>query len=45
MVELVHRNRHLPLPEISEGIMQAIQDWIGAAEQPDDITIVLARQN
>ena len=45
MVELVHRNRHLPLPEISEGIMQAIQDWIGAAEQPDDITMVLARQN
>ncbi len=45
MVELVHRNRHLTLPEISDQVMQALQDWIGAEEQPDDITIVLARQN
>ncbi|MGH9617505.1 MAG: PP2C family protein-serine/threonine phosphatase [Acidobacteriaceae bacterium] len=45
MVELVRRNRHLPLPEISDCIMQALKDWIGAEEQPDDITIVLARQN
>lgn len=45
MVELVYRNRHLPLPEISDRVMQALKDWIGAEEQPDDITIVLARQN
>ncbi len=45
MVEIVHRNRHLPLPEITEQIMQALKDWIGAEEQPDDITLVLARQN
>jgi sigma-B regulation protein RsbU (phosphoserine phosphatase) len=45
MVELVHRNRHLPLPEISERVMQALKDWIGAEEQPDDITMVLARQH
>jgi sigma-B regulation protein RsbU (phosphoserine phosphatase) len=45
MVELVRRNRHLPLPEITEHIMQAIKDWIGAEEQPDDITLVLARQS
>ena len=45
MVELVHRNRHLSLPEISDQVMQALKDWIGAEEQPDDITIVLARQN
>ncbi len=44
MVELVHRNRHLPLPEISDHLMQALKDWIGGEEQPDDITIVLARQ-
>jgi sigma-B regulation protein RsbU (phosphoserine phosphatase) len=45
MVELVHRSRHLPLQEISDHVMQALKDWIGAEEQPDDITIVLARQN
>jgi len=45
MVELVYRNRQLPLPEISDHVMQALKDWIGAEEQPDDITIVLARQN
>lgn len=45
MVEIVRRNRHLPLEEITDRVMQALQDWIGADEQPDDITIVLARQN
>jgi sigma-B regulation protein RsbU (phosphoserine phosphatase) len=45
MVELVYRNRHLPLEDISGALMQALQDWIGAEEQPDDITIVLARQS
>jgi sigma-B regulation protein RsbU (phosphoserine phosphatase) len=44
MVELVHRNRHLPLEEVSDALMQALKDWIGGEEQPDDITIVLARQ-
>jgi phosphoserine phosphatase RsbU/P len=44
MVELVRRNGHLPLQEISDRVLQAIQDWIGADEQPDDITMVLARQ-
>lgn len=45
MVDIVRRNRHLPLEEITDRVMQALQDWIGADEQPDDITIVLARQN
>lgn len=44
MVELVYRYRGLPLEEISNHLMQALKDWIGAEEQPDDITIVLARQ-
>ncbi len=44
MVELVHMNRHLPLEEISSCVARALEDWIGAAEQPDDITLVLARQ-
>ena len=44
LVEVVQRNRHLPLHIISEQVMQALDAWIGAEEQPDDITLVLARQ-
>jgi len=45
LVELVRENRHLPLEEISSRVVNAIEDWIGAQEQPDDITLVLARQH
>ncbi len=45
MVELIHSNRHLPLEEISACVAKALEDWIGADEQPDDITLVLARQH
>lgn len=44
LLEIVRRNRFLPLPVICEQVMQALRDWIGAQEQPDDITLVLARQ-
>jgi sigma-B regulation protein RsbU (phosphoserine phosphatase) len=44
LVEIVQRNKHLPLSEISHHVMQALSAWIGAEEQPDDITLVLARQ-
>ncbi|WP_446742466.1 PP2C family protein-serine/threonine phosphatase [Silvibacterium acidisoli] len=44
MLEVVRRNRHLPLDAISEQVMQALRTWIGGQEQPDDITLVLARQ-
>ncbi|HEX4019531.1 MAG TPA: SpoIIE family protein phosphatase [Acidobacteriaceae bacterium] len=44
MIELIRQNRHLPLSEICSRMMLALDDWIGAAEQPDDITLVLARQ-
>jgi sigma-B regulation protein RsbU (phosphoserine phosphatase) len=44
MLEVVRQNRHLPLPEIGSRLMHALDDWIGAAEQPDDITLVLGRQ-
>jgi sigma-B regulation protein RsbU (phosphoserine phosphatase) len=44
LMELVRSHRHLPLEEISNRVLHALQDWIGAAEQPDDITLVLARQ-
>ncbi|MBV9075671.1 MAG: PP2C family protein-serine/threonine phosphatase [Acidobacteria bacterium] len=43
LLELVRSNRHLPLERISEIAIGAVQDWIGEREQPDDITLVLAR--
>jgi sigma-B regulation protein RsbU (phosphoserine phosphatase) len=43
LVELVRENRHLPLARISDLVISAVLDWIGGAEQPDDITLVLAR--
>jgi sigma-B regulation protein RsbU (phosphoserine phosphatase) len=43
LLELVHENRDLPLSRISELVTAAVDDWIGAAEQPDDVTLVLAR--
>jgi len=44
LLEVVSRNRHLPLAAISDLVMQALRSWIGTQEQPDDITLVLARQ-
>ncbi len=44
LVEVVRRYRHEPLDVISDQVMQALDAWIGAEEQPDDITLVLARQ-
>ena len=29
--------------QISEAVTSAVDDWIGDNEQPDDITLVLAR--
>ncbi|HUJ95140.1 MAG TPA: SpoIIE family protein phosphatase [Terriglobales bacterium] len=43
LVELVQENRDLPLERISEIVTTAVDDWIGPNEQPDDVTIVLAR--
>jgi sigma-B regulation protein RsbU (phosphoserine phosphatase) len=43
LIEIVRANRHLPLAKISEIVIAAVQDWIGSAEQPDDVTLVLAR--
>jgi len=44
LMEVVRRHRHLPLDAISEQVMQSLRSWIGGQEQPDDITLVLARQ-
>ena len=43
LIDLVRENRLLPLERISEIVISAVLDWIGGAEQPDDITLVLAR--
>ncbi|HTW59937.1 MAG TPA: SpoIIE family protein phosphatase [Terriglobales bacterium] len=43
LIDLVRDNRHLPLVQISQIVTQAVDDWIGDQEQPDDVTLVLAR--
>jgi sigma-B regulation protein RsbU (phosphoserine phosphatase) len=43
LIELVQENRDLPLDRITEIVTAAVDDWIGSAEQPDDVTLVLAR--
>jgi len=43
LIQLVRENRHLPLERITEIVAGAVADWIGEAEQPDDVTLVLAR--
>ncbi|MEO6816256.1 MAG: PP2C family protein-serine/threonine phosphatase [Edaphobacter sp.] len=44
LMDVVRRYRDEPLHVISTKVMQALDEWIGAEEQPDDITLVLARQ-
>jgi sigma-B regulation protein RsbU (phosphoserine phosphatase) len=43
LIDLVRDNRDLPLPQISQIVTMAVDDWIGDHEQPDDVTLVLAR--
>jgi phosphoserine phosphatase RsbU/P len=43
LIDLVQENRDLSLERISEIVTAAVDDWIGGAEQPDDVTLVLAR--
>jgi sigma-B regulation protein RsbU (phosphoserine phosphatase) len=43
LIDLVSANRHLALVQISQAVTSAVDDWIGDNEQPDDITLVLAR--
>jgi phosphoserine phosphatase RsbU/P len=43
LIDMVRENQHLPLVRISDIVGTAVYDWIGANEQPDDITLVLAR--
>jgi sigma-B regulation protein RsbU (phosphoserine phosphatase) len=43
LIDLVRENRHLPLDQISQIVTSAVDTWIGDNEQPDDVTLVLAR--
>lgn len=43
LIEIVRDNRDLPLPQISQIVTTAVDTWIGDKEQPDDVTLVLAR--
>jgi sigma-B regulation protein RsbU (phosphoserine phosphatase) len=43
LIELVLQHRDQPLARISEAVTGAVADWIAGGEQPDDVTLVLAR--
>ena len=43
LIDLVRDNSDLPLPQIRQIVIMAVEDWIGDNEQPDDVTLVLAR--
>ena len=43
LLALARKNRALPLAQISQLVTTAVDDWIGDQEQPDDVTLVLAR--
>jgi sigma-B regulation protein RsbU (phosphoserine phosphatase) len=43
LIALLREHRRRPLPEIGNAIASSVADWIGDAEQPDDVTVVLVR--
>ena len=43
LMELIRQHRDQPLSRISDIVTGAVADWIGGNEQPDDVTLVLAR--
>jgi len=43
LIELISQHRNEPLARISEVVTTAVSDWIAGGEQPDDVTLVLAR--
>ncbi len=43
LIELILQHRNESLSRISEVVTGAVTDWIAGAEQPDDVTLVLAR--
>lgn len=43
LIATVRRNQILNLPDIASHTIAAVKAWIGEEEQPDDMTLVLAR--
>lgn len=43
LLEMIRKSQEQPLERIAGQVVAAVNDWIGGEEQPDDITIVLAR--
>jgi sigma-B regulation protein RsbU (phosphoserine phosphatase) len=43
LIDLILLHRDQPLARISEAVTTAVADWIAGGEQPDDVTLVLAR--
>ena len=43
LIELIMQHRHEPLARIGDVVTAAVSDWIAGGEQPDDVTLVLAR--
>jgi sigma-B regulation protein RsbU (phosphoserine phosphatase) len=43
LIALLQEHRDQPLSRIGDLITEAVAEWIGDAEQPDDVTVVLAR--
>jgi sigma-B regulation protein RsbU (phosphoserine phosphatase) len=43
LIELIMQHRNEPLSRIGEAVTNAVSDWIAGGEQPDDVTLVLAR--
>jgi len=43
LIQLIQAQSGQPLSRISEVVTSAVSDWIGGGEQPDDVTLVLAR--
>jgi sigma-B regulation protein RsbU (phosphoserine phosphatase) len=43
LIRIVRENRNLPLERITALVTAAVDEWIGDKEQPDDLTLVLAR--
>ena len=44
LIDLIEPIRTCPLPVIMATVLETVKQWIGDHEQPDDITLLLARQ-
>ena len=44
LLELMRQHRSEPLPTLAANTLTVIKQWIGNQDQPDDMTILLARQ-